>query len=145
MKYFKGKLKFKEYILKVAEDEKKDITSPAIVVEIMKEDFSPVNESMHILILNIKNQIIEKYLVAKGNYNTLLIKPIDIIRPVIMTAGNNIIIVHNHPSGDSSPSEEDINFTKKMKKGCDVVGINILDHVIYTDENHYSFKKNELL
>ena len=142
MKY---KIEVKSYEIKVAEKESVALSSPETVFNIMKDSFSPISEEMHLLILNVKNQIIDKILISKGTYNSVMVTPLDIIRPLMLMAGNNFILSHNHPSGDVSPSEEDINFTSKIMKATKVVGLNMLDHVIYGSDNHYSFKKNGLM
>lgn len=142
MKY---KIESKQYHIKVADSDATAISTPSTVFEALKEDFNPVQEEMYLLILNTKNKIIDKILISKGGHNSMAITPIEILRPIIMTNGNNFILAHNHPSGDINPSEEDITFTRKLKKAVDLLGLNLLDHVIYTDSDWYSFNKENLL
>jgi DNA repair protein RadC len=97
------------------------------------------------LIINNANKVIDKHLVCKGTSNMLTVTPADILRPVLMTGGNSIILAHNHPSGDVSPSHEDITFTAKIKKACNIMAINLLDHLVYSSDNYYSFKKEGIL
>jgi len=132
-------------VIKLKEKLGEYISCPKDVINALKNTFDPISEEMYILIFDTKNQIIEKHLIAKGGYNTLMMKPAQIFRKVLITGGDSFIIAHNHPSGDVKPSEDDIVFTKKVLKGASLLGINFLDHIIYCNENHYSFKKENLL
>jgi len=142
MKY---KLETKQYEIKVADNNSTSIQSPNTVFEIVKEDFSPVNESMHLLILNVKNKVIDKVLIAKGAYNSLMVTPTDIMRPILMSSGNHFILTHNHPSCDCKPSEEDVIFTNKIKQASKLLGLSFLDHVIYSDKEYQSMKQLGIL
>jgi len=139
------KLETKNYQIKIADNNAINISKPQTVFEIVKDDFDPFNENLYLLIINIKNNLIKKILIAKGSYNSLMANPIDFFRPIILTAGNKFILAHNHPSGDITPSEEDINFTNRIKKASNLLGLALLDHIIFTDEKWYSFKKELLL
>ena len=141
----KWKIEYRTIILKEKSGEY--ITTPGHVAEALTEVFSPISEEFYLLIMDTKNQIIEKHLVCKGNYNTLHIAPAEIFRSLLMNGGKNFIIAHNHPSGDSEPSEEDIIMTRKIKNAAEILGVCLLDHIIYTgdEKNYYSFKKNDLL
>jgi DNA repair protein RadC len=135
----------KTYSLKVAESESESLTTPDAVFDILKEDYNPLQEELYCLILNIKNKVIEKHLVCKGTHNALYIQPVDVIRPVLLTNGSRILLAHNHPSGEVSPSEDDIAFTRKIEQACKLMGIELLDHVVYSDNEYYSFKKQGIL
>lgn len=120
------------------------LTTPEAVHQIMLDSINHISEELHVLILNVKNSVL-KILVGKGSHNSVIISPADILRTVFATGGSNIIITHQHPSGDCQPSEEDICFTRKLNQACKVVSINLLDHVVYTKDEYYSFKKEGLL
>lgn len=139
------KTQVKEYSLKVADISAEVVSHPTTVFNMLKDSFNPIQEEVYILILNTKNQVIDKHLVSKGGINTTLITPAEILRPIFLTNGNSFIIAHNHPSGSIEPSEEDIIFTRKIKKASEVCGLSLLDHVIYTSTSFYSFKKKDLL
>jgi DNA repair protein RadC len=139
------KSQVKEYTLKIAERDSESISRPETVFNIIKDDFNPVQEEMYLLILNTKNNVIDKHLVSKGSISSTVITPAEIFRPIFLTNGNNFILAHNHPSGDSYPSEEDIIFTKRIKKASEVCGLHLLDHVIYSSNNFQSLKQLGLL
>lgn len=141
MKY---KIQTREYQVKISDNDN-SITSPTIMFDVLKDDFNPVQEELYLLILNTTNNMINKHLIAMGTSNTMMVTPLEIFRKVILTNGNRIMLAHNHPSGNVSPSEEDIVFIRKISKACDILGIQLLDNMIYTDKEYYSFKVNGLL
>jgi len=103
-------------------------------------------EQMWVIGMNIKNDVHLKHLVAKGGYNALGCIPADFLVPALRANLRHTILVHNHPSGDTIPSNEDITFTAKAKKACDVVGVSLLDHIIITESGGYqSLKKMGVL
>lgn len=80
--------------------------------------------------LDSKNKIISDKVISIGTLNASLVHPRELFKEAIRASANSIILVHNHPSGDPEPSEEDILITKKLKKTGELIGINILDHII---------------
>ncbi len=134
-------------VIKLKESSGKYITAPQQAIDCLADTFNPISEEMYLLIMDVKNQVLEKHLVLKGGYNQLLLKPADIFRPLLMNGGGQFILAHNHPSGDHKPSEDDLIFTRKIKKAAEILGVSFLDHVIYTGDpgKFYSFKKEGLI
>ena len=92
--------------------------------------------------LSTRNTVIKVELISIGTLNASLIHPRELFRPAIMKRANQIIILHNHPSGEADPSEDDIMTTERMKKAGGILGIEVLDHIIFTKkELFYSFKE----
>lgn len=87
-------------------------------------------EAVVVLILNTRRRIIGHNLVTLGNLDTCLIHPREVFRPAIVAAGSAIILMHNHPSGDSSPSEADIKVSRELIRAGQLLKIEVLDHVI---------------
>ncbi|HRI05460.1 MAG TPA: DNA repair protein RadC [Candidatus Dojkabacteria bacterium] len=87
--------------------------------------------------LNARYELLKKVTVALGSLNRISIKPRDILIPALTNNSAYIIIAHNHPSGDHTPSNEDILFTKDLKQSLDLVGISFLDHLVIS-ENGWS-------
>ncbi len=87
-------------------------------------------EHFIVLMLDTRNGIIKDEVVSVGTLNSSLIHPREVFKSAIKESANALILVHNHPSGDCSPSDEDIDVTKKLIKVGEVVGIKVLDHVI---------------
>lgn len=90
-------------------------------------------ENFMVILLDCKNKVIKDEIVSIGILNAALVHPREIFRTAIKESANSIIIAHNHPSGDCSPSDEDYDITEKIKKAGKTVGINVLDSVIIGD------------
>lgn len=98
-------------------------------------------EEVIALYLDSKNRIISEKLICRGTLNKSLAHPRDIFRWAIIHNAASFIIVHNHPSGDCTPSQQDIEFTKKLTTVSKLVGIDLLDHFIVSDADYYSFRE----
>lgn len=97
-------------------------------------------ENFYVLLLNTKNQIIKEELITKGILNASIIHPREIFKPAIKSSASKIIIVHNHPSGDPTPSAEDIEITKQVEKAGNEIGIKVLDHIIIGRDEYWAWK-----
>lgn len=80
--------------------------------------------------LNTKNKVIGYHLVSIGTLNSSLVHPREVFRPAIIAGANSIILAHNHPSGDTTPSNEDMKLTLRLDEAGKMVGVVVLDHVI---------------
>ena len=90
--------------------------------------------------LNARHQLISKEIISIGTLTCSLAHPREIFAPAIGQAAAGIILAHNHPSGDPSPSEEDIRLTKRIAQAGLILGIDLLDHLIIAENGCYSFK-----
>lgn len=112
------------------------IDTPERVVEYWRQNitgadwFDECKEALVVLVLNTRRRIIGHNLVTLGNLDSCFVLPRETFRPVIVAAGSACILVHNHPSGDASPSEADIKVTRDLIKAGQLLKIEILDHVI---------------
>lgn len=86
--------------------------------------------------LNNRNEIIAAFLIAKGNSNSVYTNMCDIIKRIVLCNSRKIIIAHNHPSGYTTPSKEDINITNRLKKVCNLINVEFLDHLIIGDDGY---------
>jgi len=102
-------------------------------------------EHFYALLLDTKNQIISEELISVGTLNSSLIHPREVFNPAIKASANSVILVHNHPSGDSSPSKEDEKVTKVVSDAGKILGIEVLDHVVIGNNDFFSFKKEGLI
>ena len=106
----------------------------------LREDLRNLDhEESWILLLNSANLPLAKKMITVG---TLKSTPIDhrrVIKEALLTNASAIILFHNHPSGSAVPSVSDINETQRLKRACDIFDIELLDHIILTDESFYSF------
>jgi DNA repair protein RadC len=93
------------------------------------------------LCLDTKNQIIREDTISIGSLNANVVHPREVFRTALMESAAHIIVAHNHPSGDPTPSREDIEITKKLVETGTIMGIDVLDHVIIGDCRHFSMKE----
>jgi DNA repair protein RadC len=96
-------------------------------------------EHFYCLHLNSKNEIISSKLIAIGTLNSVVIHPREVFREAILASAQSVILVHNHPSGDVTPSLQDKEITLKLEKASEFVGIELVDHVIVSKEKWFSF------
>lgn len=121
---------------------KRIITSPEEVANILMADMKDeTQEIMKVLVLNTKNEIIRIATVGIGTANVNLIEVRDVFKEPIRSNATKIILAHNHPSGDPSPSNSDITFSVKMREFGAVMGIEVLDHVIIGNGKFSSLKR----
>jgi len=97
------------------------------------------------LYLDTRNHLIKEETISIGTLNSSLIHPREIFRSAVIEACASVILVHNHPSGDPTPSKDDITVTKKIIKASEVIGIELLDHVIIGNERYVSLKEDGLI
>jgi len=93
------------------------------------------------LCLDTKNQIIREDTISIGSLNANVVHPREVFRTALIESAAHIIVAHNHPSGDPTPSREDIDITKKLVETGKIMGIDVLDHVIIGDCRHFSMKE----
>ncbi|UOF92940.1 DNA repair protein RadC [Fodinisporobacter ferrooxydans] len=95
--------------------------------------------------LDTKNQIIGEDTVSIGSLNASIVHPREIFKPVLKRSAASIICVHNHPSGDPTPSREDIDVTARLVEAGRILGIDVLDHIILGDQRFISLKEKGLM
>ena len=98
-------------------------------------------EEFHVLLLDTRNRIIKSVKISQGGLAAAVIHPRDIFREAVKANAASIVLVHNHPSGDSSPSQADIESTRKFSELGKMMGIPVLDHVIVGAESSSSFSR----
>ena len=102
-------------------------------------------ENLIVVLLDNKNCIIDSKIIFKGTINMSIAHPREIFRYAILSSAFCIIIVHNHPSGTSYPSQNDILFTSKIIETVKIVGIPVIDHIIIGNNNYYTFRDNKVV
>ena len=111
-----------------------------------EQEHDKEKEHFWILGLNTKNVVQYADLVSLGSLSASIVHPRETFRVAVMKATANIIVGHNHPSGDTKPSQEDILLTKRLCQAGEILGINVLDHVIIGSEGQYfSFRDSGLM
>ncbi|MDO8609299.1 MAG: DNA repair protein RadC [bacterium] len=92
--------------------------------------------------LDVRNQVIKKEIISIGTLNASLVHPREVFEPAIQNSAAQIIICHNHPSDDPTPSEEDMILTKRLIQAGEILGIEIIDHVVVSLHSFYSCKEH---
>jgi DNA repair protein RadC len=103
--------------------------------------FNPDCECLAVLILNTRRKVKGHHLVSIGTMDTILVHPREIFRVAIITAASAVIVMHNHPSGESSPSEADIKVTRDLIRAGQLLKMELLDHVIIGNGNRSSLRE----
>ncbi len=121
-------------------------SSASIVSAYYQEELRYLDhEVVKVLFLDSHQQLMKERLMAEGTCNTAAISQRDIFIEALRISAVCFIVVHNHPSGDPSPSEEDIIFTEKLYEGAELLGFSLCDHVIIGDNAYYSFREQEII
>jgi len=122
------------------------ITSPKDVFELLGEDMRYLKkEHFRVIMLNTKNVVMDIKDISIGNLNSSIVHPREVFCEAIKRSSFSIIICHNHPSGDPSPSQEDIDVTKRLYEAGKIIGIDLLDHIIIGDGCYISLKEKNLI
>ena len=121
-------------------------TQPEQIAEYYMEDLRHLEqEEIHVMFLNTKQNLLRDFLVSKGTVNASVITPREILIEGLRSLAVSMILVHNHPSGEPSPSESDLLLTRRVKEAGDVIGISLLDHIIIGDKRYLSFRQQQIM
>lgn len=122
------------------------ITSPEAVVRLIKPRLiEKKKECFFTVLLDIRNRHIRTEQVSVGSLDATIAHPREVFDPALHDHAPSIIVVHNHPSGDPTPSAEDISLTRRLVEAGKVLGIKLLDHIVIAGEKFYSFRGEGLL
>ena len=115
------------------------VSTPEDVVELCAAQFRGLDrEHFWGLALNTKNQLLRMVEVSVGSLNASIVHPRELFKDAVKVSAASMVVVHNHPSGDPTPSGADIQLTRRLVKAGDVLGIEVLDHVIIGDGGEHS-------
>jgi DNA repair protein RadC len=118
------------------------IRSPENVDELLREELRYLQKEHFVcLFLNTKNHVIGQETLSMGSLNASIVHPREVFRAAIKRSSAALICVHNHPSGDPTPSPEDIQITQRLVEAGAIIGIEVLDHVIIGDHKFISLKE----
>ncbi len=117
------------------------IRCPKDIFEYMADMQHIKQEQFRIIILNTKNRVIRQKIISQGTINMALVSPREIFNAAIKTMAASIVLVHNHPSGDPSPSVQDKQLTEIIVKAGNIIGISVVDHIVIGRNRYCSFKE----
>lgn len=121
------------------------LSTPELVAREVRSLFSQKKEQVVALYCNARHELLEQRVLAIGNLNTVLLEPRDVFGPALTLPAAGLFIVHNHPSGNPQPSNDDIVFTQKVASVGQLLGVALLDHIILGDNNWSSLRQLGLL
>jgi len=119
--------------------------TPKDVWEELKDLHNHKKEHFVIFYLDARNQEIKREIISVGSLNANLVHPREVFEPAVRNLAAQIILAHNHPSGDPEPSEDDLEITKRLVESGKILGIEIIDHIIVAKNGFISFKEKKLI
>jgi len=129
----------------IAEGENPVVKSPEDVANIVRSRLKgKKKEHFLVLCLDTRNRLINCKPVSVGSLDTSIVHPREAFKEAVSSCAASVIFVHNHPSGDTEPSKEDVELTKRLAKAGEIMGIDVLDHIIVCDKNYLSLKGRNL-
>ena len=122
-------------------DERVNIHTPEDVANLVAPEMAELaQEQLRVVLLDTKNAVIGIRVIYQGNVNSSMIRPAEVLRPAIVESATAFIMVHNHPSGVATPSSQDVEVTRNIKKAASLMEIELLDHIIIGRPGHVSIK-----
>ncbi len=123
-----------------------DIKDPEAVVKAIRAGIKDkAKEHFKLILLNPRNKIIGISTISIGTLNASLVHPREVFKDAIKHSAASVVLAHNHPSGDPEPSEDDLKITKKLVESGNILGIEVLDHIVIGKNNFCSFKERGLI
>ena len=122
------------------------INCPQDIYDLLGPEMSALaQEQLRVLLLNARNVVVGQRVVYQGNVSSTIVRPAEVLRPAVIEAVPGIIVSHNHPSRDPTPSPEDVAITRDLTQAAKLLGVELLDHVVIGGERFVSFKERGLL
>jgi len=119
--------------------------TPKEIWEELKDLKNHKKEHFVIFYLDSRNQEIKRETISIGSLNANLVHPREVFEPAVRNLAAQIILAHNHPSGDPEPSEDDLEITKRLVESGKILGIEVIDHIIVAKNDFFSFKERKLI
>ena len=121
-------------------------TEPKTIAQYYMEDLRHANqEQMKLLLLNTKSRLIGETDISKGTVNSAVISPRELFVEALQKNAVSIVLLHNHPSGDPTPSKEDVLITRRIQEAGRLIGVELLDHIVIGDNCYVSLREKGLV
>ena len=122
------------------------INCPEDVRRLLGPEMAPLaQEQLRVLLLNTRNEVVGQRVIYQGNVNSSMVRPAEVLRPAVVESVPSIIVCHNHPSGDPTPSPEDAAVTRDLSQAAKLLGVELLDHVVIGGDRSVSLKERGLM
>jgi DNA repair protein RadC len=129
----------------VGEESQPVVKSPEAVAVLVRGQLKgKKKEHFLVICLDTRNRLINCRPVSMGSLDTSIVHPREVFKEAVSASAASVIFVHNHPSGDTEPSKEDVELTKRLVKAGEIIGIDVLDHIIVCDKSYLSLKAKNL-
>ena len=126
--------------------ERPQINCPEDVHRLLGPEMSALaQEQLRVLLLNTRNQVMGQRVIYIGNVNSSVVRPAEVLRAAVIENAPSIIVSHNHPSSDPTPSPEDVSITRDLAASAKLLGIDLLDHVVIGGDRWVSLKERKLM
>lgn len=132
-----------EFVRRRIKPEGLKIKFPADILPLIQHYGDRKQEHFLCVSINGANEVMTVRVVTIGLINKSQVHPREVFADVIAERASAVIVAHNHPNGELNPSKEDIQITKRLKAAADILGLNLLDHIIFNAKGYYSFAENE--
>lgn len=133
-------------ISRLPPEERPTIHQPGDAAHLLMDEMRFLTqEHFYCLYLNMKNQVISKKCLFIGSLSSSIVHPREVFKEALRCSAASIICLHNHPSGDPTPSREDLEVTERLMEACQLMDIELLDHIIIGDHRYYSMKDKGLI
>ena len=141
----KAGLEIGKRLIEESSDERPTLRSPQDVANLLMNDMALLEkEELRVVILNTKAHVLDIDTVVKGSVNAALVRPAEVFREPVRLLASSVIVAHNHPSGDPTPSPEDARMTETLVKAGEHLDIAVLDHLIFGRGRYVSLKERGL-
>lgn len=124
------------------------ITNPENVVQMFNSVLhlcDQPEEVFGMIALDCKGEISGMFEIARGTLTSAIVHPREVFKRALICNAQSVIVAHNHPSGEVTPSNEDINLTKRLYEAGKMIGVEVLDHIVVGDNDFFSFKQKSLI
>lgn len=112
---------------------------PATVYEVMRDVAIESQEEFHVVLLDVRGRLLGRRLISRGSLTQCPVSPRDVMRAVIREGAHGVVFVHNHPSGDPTPSADDFALTDRLRAASELIGVVARDHVVVASDGYYSW------
>ena len=141
----KAALELGRRLLSAQPEERATVHSPQEVANLLMAEMALLDqEHLRVLLLNTKNQVLAMPEVYKGNVNSTMVRVGEVFREAVREGCPALIVVHNHPSGDPTPSQDDVEMTRRMVDAGELLGIEVLDHIVIGRQSYVSLRERGL-
>ena len=126
--------------------DREQISTSKQVFDLLRAEMTPLaQEQVRVLLLDRQLRVVGQRTIYQGNAYSALVRPAEVFRPAIVESAPSLIVVHNHPSGDATPSQNDIDLTKDLVEVGTLLGVELLDHIVIGDGTFASIKNGGFL